>query len=323
MFIHLTCPRFDFTDKGKSAVELQPVVAATMEALVVDATKNWTRQRKAEIRDASARLRRAEAVDREARKRKLTQKDAAFQVMEEAYLKASADRTLPANARQIFYVARPLIMPLLGGTSITSQYFTQTLLPAYLEECEPDWEPAYDARGHFTEPHTNRSSGLGTLDVEHYLRKLAKPTATAAALGKAKVETHGPEGRYGGVLSIEKEGFLPLMEAAQIAEKLDLLIISSKGFSVTAARRLIDELCGARGLPLYILHDFDISGFGIAKTLTSDSRRYRFKHKIKRVVDLGLRLADIRAMDLDNEEVAIGKNYGKTAARLRINGEQG
>jgi hypothetical protein len=134
MFIHLTCPRFDFTDKGKSAVELQPVVAATMEALVVDATKNWTRQCKAEIRDASARLRRAEALDREARKRKLTQKEVAFQVMEEAYLKASADGTLPANARQIFYVARPLIVALLGGTSITSQYFTQTLLPAYLEE---------------------------------------------------------------------------------------------------------------------------------------------------------------------------------------------
>jgi DNA topoisomerase VI subunit B len=320
MFIHLTCPRFDFTDKGKSAVELPPEVGATMEGLVVDATKNWTRQRKAEIRDASARLRRAEALDREARKRKLTQKEAAFEVTEEAYLKASADGTLPANARQIFYVARPLIMALLGGTSITSQYFTQTLLPAYLEECEPDWEPAYDARGHFTEPHTNRSSGLGTLDVEDYLEKLAKPKTTAAVLAKAKVETHGPEGRYGGVLFIEKEGFMPLMETAKIGEKFDLLVTSSKGFSVTAARRLIDVLCGKLGLPLFILHDFDISGFGIAKTLTTDSRRYRFQHKIKRVVDLGLRVADVRAMDLDNEEVVIGKNYGKTAARLRING---
>jgi hypothetical protein len=122
------------------------------------------------------------------------------------------------------------------------------------------------------------------------------------------------------VLFIEKEGFMPLMGVAQIGGKFDLLITSSKGFSVTAARRLIDILCGKLELPLFILHDFDISGFGIAKTLTSDSRRYRFQHKIKRVIDLGLRLADVRAMDLDNEEVAIGKNYGKTAARLRING---
>jgi hypothetical protein len=319
MFVHLTCPRFDFTDKGKSAVELPPVVGLTMEDLVISATRKWTRQREAEIRDHNNILRRQEALDREARKRRPTLTKAAFQVMEEAYTKASANRTLPANARQIFYVARPLIAALMGGTAIRSKYF-QDLLGDYQEQREPDWQPAYDARGHFTEPHTNRSSGLGTLDVEDYLAKLGTPHVAEAALGRAKVATCGPEGRYSGVLFIEKEGFLPLMEAAKIAEKSDLLITSSKGFSVTAARRLVDELCGARGLPLYILHDFDISGFGIAKTLTSDSRRYKFKHKIRRVVDLGLRHADVEAMTLDNEEVAIGKNYARTAARLRING---
>jgi hypothetical protein len=72
-------------------------------------------------------------------------------------------------------------------------------------------------------------------------------------------------------------------------------------------------------LPLYILHDFDVSGFGIAKTLTSDSR-YKFRHTIARVFDLGLRLAEIEALSLDNEEVAIGKNYDKVGERLRING---
>jgi hypothetical protein len=110
------------------------------------------------------------------------------------------------------------------------------------------------------------------------------------------------------------------MEAAQIGKRFDLLVTSSKGFSVTAARRLIDVLCGKLGLPLYILHDFDVSGFGIAKTLTSDSRRYKFKHTVACVFDLGLRLADIEAMGLNNEQVAIGKNYDKVRERLRING---
>jgi hypothetical protein len=122
------------------------------------------------------------------------------------------------------------------------------------------------------------------------------------------------------VLFIEKEGFMPLMEAAQIGERFDLLVTSSKGFSVTAARRLIDVLCGKLGLPLYILHDFDVSGFGIAKTLTSDNRRYKFKHTVARVFDLGLRLADIEALGLNNEQVVIGKNYDKVRERLRING---
>ena len=35
--------------------------------------------------------------------------EAAEEVMEECYMKASGNNTLPAGARQIFYVARPLI----------------------------------------------------------------------------------------------------------------------------------------------------------------------------------------------------------------------
>ena len=49
----------------------------------------------------------------------------------------------------------------------------------------------------------------------------------------------------------------------------------------------------------------------MAKTLTSDSRRYRFKYTIKSAIDLGLRLFDIGG--LDSEEVAIQKSYKAVA----------
>jgi DNA topoisomerase VI subunit B len=317
VFIHLVSPRLDFTDKGKSRLEVQPAVNSQMQSLLVGVTERWRKQREREYRDHTAVMRRAEALDREARRHRLTQKQAAFQVMEEAYLKASANGTLPANARQIFYVARPLIAALMGAT-ITSQYFTQDLLPAYLREEEPDWSPAYDARGHFTEPHTNRSSGLGTLDVEDYVDKIAKPKIGPSRLATARVLTHGPEGRFSGVLFIEKEGFMALMEEAEIAERFDLLITSSKGFSVTAARRLIDVLCGEHRLPLYVLHDFDREGFGIAKTLVSDSPRYEFENESIKVHDLGFRLGDVRG--LENEEAPISRSYEALRRRLRING---
>ena len=319
VFVHATGPRFDFTDKGKSSVDLPPVLSGALIDLLIAVTKGWRKQWEREIRDARARLRREEMLDRERRKHRLTLKEAVFRVMEAAYLVASASGTLPANARQIFYVARRLIQSLVEpGTVLVSQYFTQTLLPDYIEEHSPDWEPAYDARGHFVEPHTNRTSGLGTLDVEAYLKRLARPEVVPVSLARARIKTCGPSGRFGGVLFIEKEGFMPLIEAAEIAKRHDLLITSSKGFSVVAVRRLIDELCGRRGLPLYILHDFDISGFGIAKTLINDSRRYRFRHQIKNVVDLGLRLFDIAS--LPDEEVSIGKNYAAIVARLKTNG---
>ena len=84
-----------------------------------------------------------------------TIREVAFRVMEAAYLKASGDGRYPANARQIYYAARPSILAEADADSLDSQYFTQTLLKDYLEEREPDWDVIYDARGHFAEPHRN------------------------------------------------------------------------------------------------------------------------------------------------------------------------
>ena len=50
---------------------------------------------------------------------------------------------------------------------------------------------------------------------------------------------------------------------------------------------LVEELCGKRGLPLFVLHDFDVTGFSIKKTLTESGERYRFRHKLN-FIDPGL-----------------------------------
>jgi hypothetical protein len=94
----------------------------------------------------------------------------------------------------------------------------------------------------------------------------------------------------------EKEGFNPLWKAVNLANRWDVLIISNKGQSVTAARKLIDVLCGDYDLPLFVLHDFDVAGFSIAGVLQRDTRRYQFANAIE-VIDLGLRLADIGGLE--------------------------
>jgi hypothetical protein len=71
---------------------------------VLNVTKDWAKQRKAEERHASA------AANREARLTRASDyynfRSAAFEVIEEAYLKASANGTLPASARQVDRTAR-------------------------------------------------------------------------------------------------------------------------------------------------------------------------------------------------------------------------
>jgi hypothetical protein len=136
----------------------------------------------------------------------------------------------------------------------------------HADECA-NWDVVFSDRGHFVEPHTRRTIGLGTLAVRSYLSGYRAPALLEGGFAEPQISTNGPEGRFGGLLYIEKEGFDPLLNQAGIGKKFDLATVSCKGMSVTAARELVDRTCARFKIPLYILHDFDIAGFSIASTL--------------------------------------------------------
>jgi hypothetical protein len=210
------------------------------------------------------------------------------------------------------------------GRLLDDQYFCQTLLPDYLAE-HPEqasaWDVVFDARGHFAEPHTTRLVPLGTLDVRQYLQDIAAHEVEDPDLsfvGGGSFPTCGPARRFGAILFVEREGFLPLFRRVHLAERYDLAIMSTKGLSVTASRRLVDELCDTKaGIPLLVLHDFDKAGFSILGTLQRDTRRYEFANDV-RVIDLGLRLVDVQAHHLETETVAYGRS--EPSWNLRGNG---
>jgi hypothetical protein len=250
---------------------------------------NFTKQRKAEekhIRAGRWRTSRLMEV------RGMFLKEAADEVMEECYLKASDNGQLPATARQIFYVARPLIEE-RTDKPLGYSYFSQTLLPNYIVENSVDWDVVYDDRGHFAEPHTGRVIGLGTLNVRGYLRRIDPLKLKDANFAAASINTYGPDGSFGAILYVEKEGFMPLFERVDLAKRYDIAIMSSKGMSVTAARLLVDEL--HPGVPLLVLHDFDSAGIIIKDTLQNDTRRYTYG-RLPTVVDLGLQYGDIAGL---------------------------
>jgi DNA topoisomerase VI subunit B len=328
LVVHLACPRVAYTDRGKSAVvipgkgfELSDAISSGVEAV----TAKWAKQRKAEERQASAMSRRRQAMTRDLF-HKPTIREAAFEVMEDAYLKASAYGTLPANARQIMYAARPDILERTGKDEIDDAYFTQTLLPDYISEhgLEDVWDVAYDARGHFTEPHRGRRSGprgmahvpLGTLEVRAYLQAEADDPLDIGHV-PTDFPTVGPANRFSAVMFLEKEGFTQLLARARIADRYDLGIMSTKGMSVVAARKLIDELTDD-GVRVFIVRDFDIAGFSIATTLTGDTRRYEFDNDVD-VVDLGIRLDDVNEYGLVSEPWSAKADRWKVEQRLRIN----
>jgi hypothetical protein len=320
VFLHLAHPRVEYTDRGKSAISFTTIDPQSVSGLVEAVTAKWAKQRKAEERHASARLRR-EAALTSRREERVTTKQAAYDAMPSAYMKASANDTLPAKARQVMYAARGTIQE-RTGKPLNDQHFCQMLLPDFMAEYPEltrDWKIVWDARGHLVEPHTQRTVPLGTLEVRDYLRSAREPVWSNPVASVPQLGTSGPSHRYGGLLFVEKEGFNELFRAVRLAEQFDIAILSTKGMSVTACRELVDELCSRYSIPLFVLHDFDKAGFSIAATLQRDTRRYRFRNQIE-VVDLGLRLADVEEYGLERESVHGNDSAESVRANLRKNG---
>jgi hypothetical protein len=116
--------------------------AAILRA-VKKGTEKWAKQRKAEERDAAAYHRRKERLTR---RRPVTIKEVAWEIMERAYMIASADGTLPATATQIMYAARRTIQE-RTGKQLDRRYFNYTVLPDYLDKHDVDWDVVFDDRG--------------------------------------------------------------------------------------------------------------------------------------------------------------------------------
>jgi hypothetical protein len=318
LVLHITCPRFAFTDRGKGSIALSDEMYSEIADAIRLVTKEWTKQSKAEHRSAEAQQRRAENLTVI---KKASMKDAAFEIMEKAYQKASAG--LSATATQIMYAARTYIQDQTDKT-LNRQYFNGTLLPQYMAEnpeTTANWDVTYDDRGHFVDPHTGETIGLGTVSVRGYLHDVSAPEFRQPKLESACIITRGPHCGFGGLFYIEKEGFLDIMARVQLAQRLDLGIMSCKGNSVVAARRFADELCHKYKIPLFVLHDFDKSGLTILNSLRSNSRRYNFRNNID-VFDLGLRLEDVERLGLMGltEKVSDKGSREKRAQNMRNNG---
>jgi len=300
--------------------------ADTITQALQQVTKKWTRQRKAEERNARALRNREIAMTQSSYH--VSIREAAFEVMKRAYLHASANGTLPANSRQVMYAARPYVIENADrevNLATFGNYFSQVLLPEYMDDhpqSTADWDIVLDARGRFVEPHKGMSVPLGTLEVREYLsavKEFAVEPLNFSA-GDKSFPTLGPKNAFSAILFCEKEGFWPLFRKVRLAERHDLGIMSTKGLSVTASRLLIDMLAGVHKVPVYVLHDFDKSGFSIAATLGRSSQRYRYENKVN-VIDLGLRLEDVEDKALDYEEVSFGKmSYRAVAKNLERNG---
>jgi len=326
LLIHVAMPVVSFTDRGKTGLAVD--VTDVLRDAVTVVTKGWTKAKRGQQKATASALRRAAPP----KTPRLSIKQACYRVMEEAYRLASGDGRYPATARQVMYAARPRVMALTGGEFYEpdSQSFQQRVLPDFQAdhpELTKEWRVTYDDRGHLVEPHTGCEVGLGTLAVGDYLddwldrpsipTKINAHDVLSALEQGGGSRTSGPGCRYSAILFIEKEGFRELFATVRLAERFDLAIMSTKGISVTACRKVV-EAASERGLPVFVLHDFDRAGFVILRTLRENTKRYTFKVP-PNVIDFGIRIGDVTSLGLDalSEPVTYPANLGDPGAAIR------
>jgi hypothetical protein len=275
-----------------------------------DVTKEWTKQRKAEEKGNRSRASRVYYCSG-----RVNFTDVVDQILPRAYAHASGNGRYSVSKRQLYYACRKAFLE-KTDRELEFSYFAGTLLVQYLNR-HPDlgWKITADPRGTLTIPNTGYDARIpvGTIQIDNHLSRGRVTPGSFDDLEKVGVRVQwpsvAPEQRYQAVMYIEKEGFEPILEEARFAERFDLAIMSCKGQSVVAARRFVDEVCAAdRHVPLLVVHDFDKAGFEISQRLTTvsgwaeeaDRVTYRFRNRIH-VIDLGLRLADAQAYDLESE----------------------
>lgn len=205
-----------------------------------------------------------------------SQKEIVFEVLP----RAMRDAGRLVSARDLFYATRPLAYTHRGwprGKTLGYDYFSQTLLTEYQEHHGPIEGLWRDPRGHFHEPHTGKVLSLGTREVASY---------------------EFPEWTFDKILYVEKEGELPKLQEARLAERYDMALLMGKGYPAEATRALF-ERAETGDYQLFVFHDADLDGYNIARVMREETRRMP-GYSVD-VVDIGLTVEDAVEMDLAPE----------------------
>ena len=239
------------------------------------------------------------------RVREETMKELVWEVMDEAYNKASSNGRYYANARQIMYQARALVKNKNPDAWKQDSTF-QVYLKDYILEERPDWASnvVWSAKGNFIEPHTRKKVGLGGIEIREYEEKWKKHFKVLPELkSEEKIKTKGPTNRFNTVLFIEKEGFTEMLMEAGIFEKYDMAFMSTKGMPTDASCDL-NEWFSRKNVKIFVLRDFDLAGFKIVRTLKKGTQLTQGSN----VIDMGLRLKDVQDMGLESESVTYNQS---------------
>ena len=208
------------------------VSAKDILSVTKSVTKKWTKLRKGEERGRRSRSSRHYVFSD-----RVNFTEVADDILPSAYAHASGNGSYTVAKRQLYYACRQRFLD-QTGRELKYEYFAGTLLVQYMNRHPGEtasWKVTADPRGTLTIPNAGHDVRIpcGTLQIGGHLRKHEQGHNLKPFDFDAKLPIEWPSlkagQRYQGVLYIEKEGFEPLLNEAQIKERFDIATLSCKG----------------------------------------------------------------------------------------------
>ncbi len=272
--VHITAAVPATTDFGKTTLSLDDDDLAEAAAVALwKVSQDIYKEARARERDAARAERDAERRARNRAKPTLNKAEACYEVMWEAYAYSTGDGALPTMARDLYYAVRNRIERYgYDADELAYGYFANIVLPAYRREIQELPLVEYAPRGSLYEPHDGEEVQLGTRSVAEY---------------------NFPDYLFDKILYIEKKGRVGILKAAGVDKRHDMALIGGQGYATEAVRKLF-ESAEEGDYQLFVLHDADRNGYGIARTLREETKRMP-GYSVD-VIDIGLELADALAL---------------------------
>jgi DNA topoisomerase VI subunit B len=271
--VHIMAASPVTTDRGKTRLAPDPVFQRDLGKALWSVSKDLYKEAKKRERDALAAERDAERRARRQANTRITKAQACYEVMQEAYAYSTGNEALPTTARDLYYAVRNRIERFgYDADELTYKYFSQDVLPTYRREVSELPLVEYEPRGILYEPHGGKEVRLGTRSVAEY---------------------NFPDFLFNKILYIEKNGRVGILQAAQVDRRHDMALIGGQGYASEAIRTLFATAEKGK-YQLFVLHDADPHGYGIARTLREETNRMP-GYSVD-VIDMGLRLGDALAM---------------------------
>lgn len=212
---------------------------------------------------------------------------------EEIFRKATSDMKFVATLRTLFYVARELAMKETGEFFKDYNSFTQDFFVSFRKVQSPEMRSLLERyivaepRGTWINPSIEDPIELG-----NRFRKVGDKIV--------EVEYGIELKKANKVIVVEKQGLFRAMVINDFHKRLDAVLVCTQGFIIEKGKIAIQEIAERyKGLPIIVLHDYDVNGILIRETLYKPTKRrdWLALNDVK-IIDIGLNWDVVRRFNL-------------------------